>query len=70
MFYFKVCTKYNGYLRLEGNSYGSYLKCLQCGKLTEVDATNGQRSVLHDSPSNEAAVLAPTQRETQTAAAA
>ena len=70
MFYFKVCTKCNGDLSLEGDSYGSYLKCLQCGKLTEVDATNGQRSVLYGSPSNEVAVLAPTQGETQTVVAA
>jgi hypothetical protein len=50
-------------LNLEGDSYGSYLKCRQCGKLTEVDATNGQRLVLHGLPSNEVAVLAPTQGE-------
>ena len=37
MFYFKGCVKCKGDLFLEKDFYGSYLKCLQCGRLTEVE---------------------------------
>jgi hypothetical protein len=58
MFYFKSCTKCQGDQSLEQDSYGSFLKCLQCGKLVEVDEARDQRSVLHGSVSNETAVTA------------
>ena len=37
MYYFKACNKCEGDLYLESDSYGSFLKCLQCGRITEVE---------------------------------
>lgn len=37
MFYFKGCGKCKGDLHLESDAYGEYLKCLQCGRITEVE---------------------------------
>ncbi|HJN86951.1 MAG: hypothetical protein QF714_02980 [Dehalococcoidia bacterium] len=37
MYYFKACNKCKGDLYLESDSYGSFLKCLQCGRITEVE---------------------------------
>ena len=70
MFYFKACPKCQGDLSLEQDSYGSFLKCLQCGKLTEVSAANDQRSVLHGSVSNELAVQASAGTKVKRAVAA
>jgi PHP family Zn ribbon phosphoesterase len=47
MFYLKGCSKCHGDLTLENDAYGAFLKCLQCGKLTEVNVTGGRQSVLH-----------------------
>ena len=70
MVYFKACTECQGYLSLEKDSYGPFLKCLQCGKPVEVEETKDKRSVLHGSISNEAAIhsLVTTQVETAIAA--
>jgi hypothetical protein len=38
MFYLKACEKCKGDLYLDRDSYGAFLKCLQCGRLIEVDA--------------------------------
>ena len=38
MFYFKGCGKCNGDLHLESDTYGAFLKCMQCGRITEVDS--------------------------------
>ena len=38
MYYFKGCGKCKGDLYLEEDFYGSYLKCLQCGRITEIEA--------------------------------
>ena len=38
MFYFKACDKCKGDLFLDRDAYGSFLKCLQCGRLVEVEA--------------------------------
>ncbi len=38
MIYFKACDKCKGDLFLDGDSYGPFLKCLQCGRLIEVEA--------------------------------
>ena len=38
MFYFKGCGKCKGDLHLESDAYGKFLKCLQCGRITEVDS--------------------------------
>ncbi|MBC8279584.1 MAG: hypothetical protein H8E48_02255 [Chloroflexi bacterium] len=70
MFYFKACPKCQGDLSLEKDSYGSYFKCLQCGKFTEVNEANDQRSVLHGSDSNEQAVKELTARKDKTTVAA
>ena len=37
MFYFKACTKCRGDLILDRDSYGDFLKCMQCGTLIDVD---------------------------------
>jgi DNA-directed RNA polymerase subunit M/transcription elongation factor TFIIS len=37
MFYLKACEKCKGDLFLDRDSYGSFLKCLQCGRLVEVE---------------------------------
>ena len=49
MFYFKSCTKCHGDQTLEKDSFGAYLKCLQCGTYTEVKESEGQISVLNGS---------------------
>ena len=38
MFRLKGCEKCGGDLHLEEDSYGSFFKCLQCGRLTELEA--------------------------------
>lgn len=38
MIYFKGCGKCKGELFLEEDFYGSYLRCLQCGRITETQA--------------------------------
>jgi DNA-directed RNA polymerase subunit M/transcription elongation factor TFIIS len=38
MFYFKGCDKCKGDLHLEEDSYGSFLKCIQCGRMKELQA--------------------------------
>ena len=38
MFYFKACKTCGGDLSLDRDSYGSFLRCLQCGGQTEVKA--------------------------------
>ena len=38
MFYFKGCDKCNGDLHLESDTYGAFLKCMQCGRITEADS--------------------------------
>lgn len=37
MFYFKGCTKCHGDLHLEEDVYGSFYKCLQCGRIVDVE---------------------------------
>jgi len=46
------------------------LKCLQCGKLTEVNEAGGRRSVLHGATFNEVAIRALSEGEVRTAVAA
>ncbi|MDA0263374.1 MAG: hypothetical protein O3A93_11035 [Chloroflexi bacterium] len=53
MMYFKACQKCAGDLTLEKDSYGSYLKCLQCGKYTELNEVGDTRSMLHGSVSDQ-----------------
>lgn len=38
MHYFKACGKCQGDLYLEEGFYGLYLKCLQCGRIIEIEA--------------------------------
>ena len=38
MLYIKSCMRCSGDLYLDQDIYGSYLRCLQCGRLTEVKA--------------------------------
>jgi len=45
------------------------LKCLQCGKLTEVNEAGGRRSVLHGATFNEVAIQALNEEEVRAAAA-
>ena len=68
--YLKACTKCSGDLTLEEDSYGAFLKCLQCGKLTEVNEAGGRRSVLHGATFNEVAIQALSEEEIRAAVAA
>ncbi len=38
MFYFKACPKCQGDMYLERDAYGSYRKCIQCGRIYEEEA--------------------------------
>ncbi len=50
MFYLKGCTKCQGDLTLEKDTYGDFLKCMQCGTLTEVQVTvYGRYSLMNES---------------------
>ena len=68
--YLKACTKCSGDLTLEEDSYGAFSKCLQCGKLTEVNEAGGRRSVLHGATFNEVAIQALSEDEVRAAVAA
>ncbi len=70
MFYFKACSKCEGDLTLEKDAYGAFLKCLQCGKLTEVEEVGGRRSVLHGATFDEVAIQALNEEKVRVAAAA
>ena len=70
MMYLKACTKCSGDLTLEEDSYGAFLKCLQCGKITEVNENGGRRSVLHGATFNEVALQAISEEHVRTTAAA
>ena len=73
MFYFKACRKCRGDLTLEKDSYGSFLKCLQCGTYVDVEEikdTQGHRSVLNGFASNRIAVRAVSTKKAKTAVAA
>jgi len=70
MFYSKAFTKCQGDLSLEKDSYGPFLKCLQCGKLVEVEETKDKRSVLHGYIANEAAIHSLVKTKVKTAIAA
>ena len=37
MFYFKGCNKCHGDLYLEEDLYGSFFKCLQCGRIVDLE---------------------------------
>ena len=66
MFYFKACTKCRGDLILEKDAYGDYLKCMQCGKLIDVEvAVRGHRLRL-----NEVGAQAPSRVPAKIAVAA
>ncbi len=68
MFYLKACRKCHGDLTLEKDPYGAFLKCLQCGRLTEVNEAGGQRSVLHGATFDEVAIQALTDERAKTLA--
>ncbi len=70
MMYLKACTKCSGDLTLEEDSYGAFLKCLQCGKLTEVTEVNGSQSVLHGAVTNKVALQAAKGKKVKVAVAA
>ena len=36
MFFFKACPKCQGDLHVDRDSYGTFVKCLQCGLLRDV----------------------------------
>jgi hypothetical protein len=69
MFYLKGCSKYHGDLTLGKDAYGAFLKCLQCGKLTEGNVVGGHRSVLHGATFDEVAIQALSQEKAKTAVA-
>ncbi len=70
MMYLKACTKCSGDLTLEEDSYGAFLKCLQCGKFTEVSEVNGTQSVLHGAATNEVALQTAKGEKSKVAVAA
>ena len=70
MFYFKACTKCQGDLTLESDAYGLFLKCMQCGKNTDVIEVNGYQSVLHGSATGEFPSRAVSEPKVKTAVAA
>lgn len=37
MFYFKACPKCKGDMHLDRDAYGSYRKCIQCGRIIEME---------------------------------
>ncbi len=37
MFYFKGCPKCKGDVYVEKDSFGTYRKCLQCGRMQEIE---------------------------------
>ena len=39
-FYFKACPRCQGDMYLDEDMYGSYRKCLQCGRIYEIPATS------------------------------
>ena len=70
MFYLKGCSKCHGDLTLEKDAYGAFLKCMQCGKLTEVNEVGGRLSVLHGATFDEVAIQAFSKEKVKTAVAA
>ena len=66
MMYPKACTKCSGDLTLEQDSYGAFLKCLQCGKFTEVNEAGGRRSVLYGATFNKVALQAISEEQVKT----
>ena len=69
MFYLKACSKCAGDLILENDSYGAFLKCLQCGKLTEVNVAGYRKSVLHGATFSEVAIQALSEEKVKEMAA-
>ena len=53
MIYFKSCPKCQGDLTMSQDTYGSYIKCLQCGLMRDVDT----KPVASDSANRIAVVL-------------
>ena len=41
MIYFNACPKCHGDLTLNQDGYGSYMSCLQCGFMRDIDAKSG-----------------------------
>ena len=70
MFYLKGCSKCHGDLTLENDAYDAFLKCLQCGKLIEVNVTGGRQSVLHGATFDEVAIQAFSEEKVKSAVAA
>ena len=70
MFYLKGGSKCHGDLTLEKDAYGAFLKCMQCGKLTEVNEAGGHLSVLHGATFDEVAIQAFSKEKVKTAVAA
>ena len=69
MFFLKACSKCAGDLILEIDSYGAFLKCLQCGKSTEVNVAGGRKSVMHGATFSEVAIQALSEEKVKEMAA-
>ena len=66
MFYLKGCTKCQGDLTLEKDTYGDFLKCMQCGTLIEVHVeVYGHQSLMSKSGAN---ALSKAKAETEAVA--
>ena len=53
MFYFKGCSKCQGDMVLDEDLYGTFLKCLQCGRQVDVEAQEpGQSKEKHGKSPN------------------
>ena len=53
MFFFKACPKCHGDLYVDSDSYGSFVECLQCGFLRdmEVDGVAMGNTIIQDAGS-------------------
>ena len=70
MLYLKACTKCRGDLILEKDSFGDFLKCMQCGTYIDVDNVQSHRSALNGSASNNFVVRPASAQKAKTAVAA
>ncbi len=50
MIYFKCCPKCHGDLTTGRDAYGSFISCLQCGFMRDIDAKSGASAAANTSP--------------------
>ena len=50
MIFFKACPKCHGDLTMGRDAYGSFISCLQCGFMRDVDTKPGASPTVNTSP--------------------